>query len=103
MNYIKWLMQGIEEGMSQMAVQSHDGSRNFVWNFPIESWWRSCNPHGWPRLILCVYEAGAGNNDIIHGYGSTLLPFCPGLTILFIPQLTSITLINRFNSVKSNV
>ena len=78
-NNVKCVMQGIEEGMSQMAVQSHDGSRNLVWNFPIESWWRSRNPHGWPRLILCVYGPDARNNDIIHGYGSALLPFCPGL------------------------
>ena len=70
--------QGIEEGMSQMAVQSQDGSRNLVWNFPIESWWRSSNPHGWPRLILCVYGPDAANKDVIHGYGSTLLPISPG-------------------------
>ena len=75
---MKCTVQGIEEGMSQMAVQSQAGSRNLVWNFPIESWWRSCNPHGWPRLILCVYGPDARNNDIIHGYGSALLPFCAG-------------------------
>lgn len=65
--------------MSQIAVQRPYGSRELVWNFPVNSSWKSTNPHGWPRLVLSVFGPDElGNGDVVHGYGSTLLPISPG-------------------------
>ena len=71
-------MQGVQEGLSQMSVQSSDEDRHFVWNFPIQSCWQSSNPHGWPRLVISVYGPDMFGNDVIHGYGSACLPIVAG-------------------------
>jgi B9 domain-containing protein 1 len=50
-----------------------------VWNFPLQSSWKSTNPHGWPRLIVSLYGPDEfGNDDVAYGYGSTVLPICAG-------------------------
>lgn len=50
-----------------------------MWNFPLQSSWKSTNPYGWPRLVLSVYGPDElGNADVAYGYGSTILPICAG-------------------------
>ena len=50
-----------------------------MWNFPLQSSWKSTNPHGWPRLIVSLYGPDEfGNDDVAYGYGSTVLPICAG-------------------------
>lgn len=34
----------MEEGISQITMKDDDG--HFVWNFPLDVTFKSCNPHG---------------------------------------------------------
>ena len=62
---------------------------NFVWNFPVDVQYRSTNPHGWPRLVLVLYD----RDVLIKGYGSCLLPTKPGhhtkYVRMFVPASSS--------------
>ncbi len=77
------MAQGIEEGLSQISLS--DGSGQFVWNFPLQSSWKSTNPYGWPRLVLSLYGPDHFGNDVVHGYGSVNLPTGAGTWTRTVP------------------
>ena len=62
---------------------------NFVWNFPLDVQYCSTNPHGWPRLVVVLYD----RDVLIKGYGSCLLPTTPGqhtkYVRMFVPASSS--------------
>nr|CAH0111383.1 unnamed protein product [Daphnia galeata] len=97
-----WIFcHGIEEGLSQLAIQKSSGGRELVWNFPLQSSWKSTNPHGWPRLIVSLYGPDEfGNDDVAYGYGSTVLPICAGhfTTTLAIYRPQSQSLLHKWTS-----
>jgi B9 domain-containing protein 1 len=71
--------QGVDVGVSQLAQATDDGDiATFVWNFPIDVTFKSTNPHGWPRLVVTVVSRDIFHRYVVRGYGSTVLPTCPG-------------------------
>ena len=50
------IMQGIDNGFSQVAQKGSAGDASIVWNFPVDVTFKSTNPFGWPRLVLSVYS-----------------------------------------------
>ena len=47
-------VQGLEEGLSQIAKKSQDESQRIVWNFPIDVTFKSTNPHGCKHDSHCL-------------------------------------------------
>ncbi|XP_070379235.1 B9 domain-containing protein 1-like isoform X3 [Dermacentor albipictus] len=86
-------VNGVEEGISQVARKSRDARRHFVWNFPIEITYRSSNVSGWPQLSLAVYGLDAFANDVVRGYGAVHVPPISGThrksVALFVPDSSS--------------
>nr|CAD7257203.1 unnamed protein product [Timema shepardi] len=72
------IIQGLEEGISQISKCSGDERQIFIWNFPLEVTFKSTNPHGWPQLIISVYGLDVFGNDVVRGYGLCHLPISPG-------------------------
>ncbi|EEC06461.1 eppb9, putative, partial [Ixodes scapularis] len=54
---------GIEEGISQMCKKSKDPRGIFVWNFPLDITFKSCNPYGCKNAMLTL--VGAHNHKKI--------------------------------------
>ncbi|KEP60694.1 UNVERIFIED_CONTAM: B9-C2 domain-containing protein [Hammondia hammondi] len=61
-----------------------------VWNFPFSLIFKSTNPFGWPRLVICVYGTDWLNRRVVIGYTSVHVPTQPGRHIQTL-QLYSIT------------
>ncbi|KYK67775.1 B9-C2 domain-containing protein [Toxoplasma gondii TgCatPRC2] len=61
-----------------------------VWNFPFSLIFKSTNPFGWPRLVICVYGTDWLNRRVVIGYTSVHVPTQPGRHIHTL-QLYSIT------------
>lgn len=76
----------MEEGVTQLARAAPsnvfsaetDTNRATIWNFPIESAWKSTNAYGWPQIILNVYGMDSLGRDVIRGYGCARIPRVPG-------------------------
>eukprot|EP00051_Salpingoeca_urceolata_P015581 m.202721 g.202721 ORF g.202721 m.202721 type:complete len:122 (+) comp18441_c0_seq15:165-530(+) len=52
---------GLEEGVSQLCRKSDDERQQFVWNFPLDTTFKSTNPHG------CTSGVRAGLLDCSRG------------------------------------
>ncbi|MED6291610.1 B9 domain-containing protein 1 [Characodon lateralis] len=82
---------GLEEGITQITSKSIQSHR-LIWNFPLETTFKSTNPSGWPQLVVSVYGPDVFGNDVVRGYGATHIPFTPGQhtrTIpMFVPEPT---------------
>ena len=84
---------GQEEGISQIARASLDGKQRIVWNFPLDITFRSTSPHGWPQLVVSVFEMDAVGNEVVRGYGAVHLPLSAGAhaarIAVFVPESSS--------------
>lgn len=72
-----WILShGTNVGITQIARYrlSEDSARQFVWNQPITVSFRSYNYHGWPQLVVSVYNFDFFGNDQLIGYGCIHLP-----------------------------
>ncbi|KAM7386596.1 hypothetical protein PAMA_009282 [Pampus argenteus] len=82
---------GLEEGITQITCKGIS-SNKLIWNFPLETTFKSTNPSGWPQLVVSVYGPDVFGNDVVRGYGATHIPFTPGQhtrTIpMFVPEPT---------------
>ncbi|XP_013862393.1 B9 domain-containing protein 1 isoform X2 [Austrofundulus limnaeus] len=76
---------GLEEGITQITCKSSHSHR-LIWNFPLETTFKSTNPYGWPQLVVSVYGPDVFGNDVVRGYGATHIPFTPGLQTRTIPM-----------------
>ncbi|XP_032442602.1 B9 domain-containing protein 1 [Xiphophorus hellerii] len=76
---------GLEEGITQITSKSSQ-SHKLIWNFPLETTFKSTNPSGWPQLVVSVYGPDVFGNDVVRGYGATHIPFTPGQHIKTIPM-----------------
>ena len=61
------IMQGIDQGFSQVARKGTSGDASVVWNFPVDITFKSTNPFGWPRLVVSVYS-------LVRFYSMHILP-----------------------------
>ncbi|KAG7505583.1 hypothetical protein JOB18_035250 [Solea senegalensis] len=82
---------GLEEGITQITCKGQS-SHKLIWNFPLETTFKSTNPFGWPQLVVSVYGPDVFGNDVVRGYGATHIPFTSGQhkrTIpMFVPEPT---------------
>uniref|UniRef100_A0A7S1U318 B9 domain-containing protein 1 n=2 Tax=Phaeomonas parva TaxID=124430 RepID=A0A7S1U318_9STRA len=69
---------GPDSGLSQIARRGGGVDPALVWNFPIDATFKSTNPFGWPRIAISVYGVDGLGRDVIKGYGSVVIPTCPG-------------------------
>eukprot|EP01113_Clastostelium_recurvatum_P045659 TRINITY_DN7871_c0_g1_i2.p1 TRINITY_DN7871_c0_g1~~TRINITY_DN7871_c0_g1_i2.p1 ORF type:complete len:127 (+),score=2.96 TRINITY_DN7871_c0_g1_i2:132-512(+) len=53
-------------------------------------YYRSTNPFGWPRLVVSVYGSDLFGRSIVVGYGSIIVPTCPGRFVNFVPLFTPV-------------
>ena len=51
-----FVLQGLEEGITQITKKSQDERQHFVWNFPVDVTFKSTNPHGCKYTVLLVNE-----------------------------------------------
>eukprot|EP00877_Chromochloris_zofingiensis_P007438 jgi/Chrzof1/2948/Cz12g05150.t1 len=72
------LLDGMENGITQVARQAAGPDKHLVWNFPIDVTYKSTNAFGWPQVIVSVYGVDAFGRDVIKGYGSIHVPTCAG-------------------------
>ncbi|XP_054464036.1 B9 domain-containing protein 1 [Anoplopoma fimbria] len=83
---------GLEEGITQITCKGSQASHKLIWNFPLETTFKSTNPSGWPQLVVSVYGPDVFGNDVVRGYGATHIPITPGQhtrTIpMFVPEPT---------------
>ena len=59
-------IQGLEEGVTQIAKKSGDSRQLFVWNFPIDVTLKSTNPYGCSSPFL-VSPSRFGVLTLCHG------------------------------------
>jgi len=69
---------GPDTGLSQIARRGNSADGSVIWNFPIDVTFKSTNPFGWPRIAISVYGVDGLGRDVVIGYGSLLIPTCPG-------------------------
>ncbi len=89
-----WTMvDGVEEGITQISEKHGGSSQDFVWNFPLHITYKSTNAFRWPQIALSVYGLDAFGRDVVRGYGSAFLPIASGGYTkhirLFKPESTS--------------
>lgn len=72
------LLDGMENGITQVAKQAQGGDKLLVWNFPVDVTYKSTNAFGWPQLIVSVYGLDGFGRDVIKGYGCIHMPTCAG-------------------------
>mmetsp|Transcript_7099 Transcript_7099/g.27212 ORF Transcript_7099/g.27212 Transcript_7099/m.27212 type:complete len:250 (-) Transcript_7099:27-776(-) len=72
------ICHGPDTGLSQIARRGGGPDTSLIWNFPIDITFRSTNPFGWPRIAISVYGVDGLGRDVIKGYGSVVIPPCPG-------------------------
>jgi len=86
-------VQGVEQGISQISRKAGGNEQTIVWNFPIDIAFKSTNAHGWPRLVISVYNLDFLGRDVVRGYACVLVPPFPGRYVryvdMFIPVSTS--------------
>eukprot|EP00892_Ulva_mutabilis_P001671 jgi/Ulvmu1/11504/UM077_0053.1 len=85
--YCKWglsigedwnVLNGLGEGVTQLARRGRGASPEMVWNFPIDLTFQSTNAFGWPKLHFSVYGIDFLGTDVVQGYGFTHIPCCSG-------------------------
>lgn len=72
-----WIVSsGTDVGITQIARYrlNDKDARLFIWNQPIIVSYRSYNHHGWPQIVVSVYNFDLFGNDQILGYGCSHLP-----------------------------
>ncbi|TWW69632.1 B9 domain-containing protein 1 [Takifugu rubripes] len=83
---------GLEEGITQITCKGKQSPHTLIWNFPLETTFKSTNPSGWPQLVLSVYGPDVFGNDVVRGYGATHIPITPGQHTrsvpMFVPEPT---------------
>lgn len=83
---------GLEEGITQITSRGSQSSNKLIWNFPLETTFKSTSPSGWPQLVVSVYGPDVFGNDVVRGYGATHIPITQGQhsrTIpMFVPEPT---------------
>ena len=86
-------IQGVEQGISQISRKAGGSNQLIVWNFPIDIAFQSTNAHGWPRLVVSVYNLDFMGRDVVRGYACILVPPFPGRYVryakMFVPCSTS--------------
>ena len=86
-------IQGVEQGISQISRKAGGSNQLIVWNFPIDIAFQSTNAHGWPRLVVSVYNLDFMGRDVVRGYACVLVPPFPGRYVryakMFVPCSTS--------------
>eukprot|EP00762_Andalucia_godoyi_P003217 ANDGO_01117.mRNA.1 hypothetical protein len=70
----------LQEGTTQMTSSSGGPDPAFIFNFPIEVTFRSTNPHGWPQLIVTVWESDRLGSERVRGYGRCYMPVAAGIS-----------------------
>ncbi|GAQ83918.1 B9 domain-containing protein [Klebsormidium nitens] len=94
------VLDGVEDGITQITRKSSGPNAQLVWNFPIDVTYKSTNAFGWPQLILSIFEVDALGRDVIKGYGCVHLPTAAGRYVrkvrLFRPLSSS--LMQQFTS-----
>lgn len=98
-----YLFQGLEEGITQITCKGKQSPHTLIWNFPLETTFKSTNPSGCelytqhllltvyrcyksaflpgPQLVLSVYGPDVFGNDVVRGYGATHIPITPGQSV----------------------
>ncbi|KAM8845375.1 B9 domain-containing protein 1 isoform 2-T2 [Spinachia spinachia] len=83
---------GLEEGITQITCKGRQSSHKLIWNFPLETTFKSTSPSGWPQLVVSVYGPDVFGNDVVRGYGATHIPITPGqhtrIIPMFVPEPT---------------
>lgn len=86
-------IQGVEQGISQISRKSGGSNRTIVWNFPIDVAFQSSNAHGWPRIVISVYNLDLLGRDVVRGYACVVVPPFAGRYVryvrMFVPMSTS--------------
>lgn len=72
------LLEGFEDGVTQVTRQSSGASPSLVWNFPLDVTYKSTNVFGWPQLVVAIYGIDGLGRDVVQGYGCAHLPTVPG-------------------------
>eukprot|EP00899_Mesostigma_viride_P001000 jgi/Mesvir1/10900/Mv08609-RA.1 len=72
------VLDGVEDGITQITRRSSGPDASLVWNFPIDITYKSTNAFGWPQLVLSVFQVDALGRDVIKGYGAVHLPTAAG-------------------------
>uniref|UniRef100_A0A3P9PQE7 B9 domain-containing protein 1 n=1 Tax=Poecilia reticulata TaxID=8081 RepID=A0A3P9PQE7_POERE len=76
----------VEKHCITQITSKSSQSHKLIWNFPLETTFKSTNPSGWPQLVVSVYGPDVFGNDVVRGYGATHIPFTPGQHIRTIPM-----------------
>uniref|UniRef100_A0A8C6UMW7 B9 domain-containing protein 1 n=1 Tax=Neogobius melanostomus TaxID=47308 RepID=A0A8C6UMW7_9GOBI len=71
---------GLDEGITQITCKGSQ-SNKLIWNFPLETTFKSTSPSGWPQLVVSVYGPDVFGNDVVRGYGATHIPITPELML----------------------
>ena len=69
-----------------------------TWNFPIDVTFKATNVHGWPRICISIYGIDYLGRDVVRGYGSALIPLCPGQHVVEMETYTPLAT-SSFNTV----
>ncbi|PFH33459.1 B9-C2 domain-containing protein [Besnoitia besnoiti] len=90
--------RGSSRALSFFSYPLHAGGEQVVWNLPFSLIFKSTNPYGWPRLVLCVYGTDWLNRRVILGYTSAHVPTQPGRHVrtLNLYSITSSSWMRRF-------
>lgn len=72
------LLDGMEEGITQLARIGAGPEKTLVWNFPLDVTYKTTNAFGWPQIVVSVYGLDAFGRDVIKGYGCTHIPTTAG-------------------------
>mmetsp|Transcript_18159 Transcript_18159/g.29836 ORF Transcript_18159/g.29836 Transcript_18159/m.29836 type:complete len:192 (-) Transcript_18159:228-803(-) len=82
------VVQGVEDGITQITTKQDGTNRPIVWNFPLDITFKSSNAFGWPQLILSAYGLDALGRDVIRGYGVCRIPLGAGRYTEYVRMFT---------------
>ena len=71
-------MNGILNGVTQVAQRSAGPDPVLAFNFPLDVTLRATNVFGWPQLVVSMYGINLRGHFVVRGYGSTHVPTQPG-------------------------
>mmetsp|Transcript_21252 Transcript_21252/g.36485 ORF Transcript_21252/g.36485 Transcript_21252/m.36485 type:complete len:203 (+) Transcript_21252:18-626(+) len=88
------VIQGLEEGITQITNKADGVNEPVVWNFPLDVTFKSSNAFGWPQLVLSVYGVDTFGRDVVLGYGTCYFPLAAGrytqYVRMFVPMSSSV-------------
>ena len=94
-----FVLQGIEEGISQITQKSHDSRQIFVFNFPLDITFKSTNPFGCKLSTLVVLNPCTSTPGL-HKIFNFLGPQCLSKYFLqvmrFFAKVTFLLIISDF-------